>query len=58
MAFRTDYELAPFLVECLSSLPLPFLLLVSMRVTAHGADLTDPFCRSADFFFVAHVCWF
>ena len=42
MAFRTDYEVAPFLVECLSSLPLPFLLLVSMRVTAHGADLTDP----------------
>lgn len=45
MAFRTDYELAPFLVECLSSLPLPFLLLVSMRVTAHGADLTEK-CRN------------
>eukprot|EP00435_Cladocopium_sp_Y103_P044108 s1414_g12.t1 len=39
MAFRTDIE------ECLSSLPLPFLLLVSMRVTAHGADLTEK-CRA------------
>lgn len=45
MAFRTGIEVAPFLVESLSSLPLPFLLLVSMRVTAHGADLTEK-CRA------------
>ena len=45
MAFRSEFELVPFLVECLSSTPLIFLFLLSMRVSGHGADLTEK-CRA------------
>ncbi|CAK9023094.1 unnamed protein product [Durusdinium trenchii] len=45
MAFRAEFQFMPFFIECLSSLPLPFLFLLGMRVCAHGADLTEK-CRA------------
>jgi len=45
LAFRDDFETVPLLVEIFSSVPLLFLCTLSLRVSAHGAALTEK-CRA------------